>query len=55
MAKNLRENKLAKIKLFFSGVVAPFIVWCLFAIPKVIILLLKGLKAVFDVTSFLFK
>jgi len=55
MAKNLEENKRTKIKLFFSGVVTPFIVWCLFAVPKVIILLLKGFKAVFDVTSFLFK
>lgn len=55
MAKNLRENKLAKIKLFFSGVVAPFIIWFLFSIPKVIILILKGFKAIFDLTSFLFK
>lgn len=55
MAKNLEENKLAKIKLFFSGVVAPFIVWCLFAIPKVIILILKGFKAILDLTDFLYK
>jgi len=55
MAKNLEENKLAKIKLFFSGVVAPFIVWCLFAIPKVIILILKGVKVVFDLANFLYK
>jgi phosphatidylserine/phosphatidylglycerophosphate/cardiolipin synthase-like enzyme len=55
MAKNLEENKLFKIKLFFSGVLFPFLVWGLFAIGKIMIVSLKGLKLIFGLISFMFK
>ena len=55
MAKNLEESKLFKIKLFFSGVLFPFLVWGLFAIGKIMIVSLKGLKLVLGLISFMFK
>ncbi len=54
-AKNLEENKLAKIKLFFSGVIVPFLAWWLFAVAKVLIVSLKGAKLVFGLINFLYK
>ena len=55
MAKNLEENKLAKIKLFFSGVIVPFLAWWLFAIVKVLMVSLKGAKLVLGLINFLYK
>jgi len=53
--KNIKENRTAKIKVFFTGALIPSILWCLFAIPKVIVVLLKGVKLIFSLVGFLFR
>lgn len=55
LAKNLEENKWFKVKLFFSGVIVPVFVWSLFAIGKIMIVLLKGIKLVLGLVSFMYK
>jgi phosphatidylserine/phosphatidylglycerophosphate/cardiolipin synthase-like enzyme len=55
LAKNLEENKWLKVKLFFSGVLLPFLAWGLFAIVRIMIVSLKGVKLVFSLVNFLYK
>jgi len=53
--KNTKDNQSAKIKVLFTGVLVPFVAWCLFAIPKIIVVLLKSVKLIFSLVSFMFK
>lgn len=53
--KNSTDDFKQKIRIFLTGVIVPILMWCLFMIPKIIMFLLKGIKVIFDLTSFLFK
>ena len=51
LVNNTREDRKIKIRLFFTGVLVPAIVWCLATGLKVITLSLKGVKVLMDLVN----
>jgi len=55
LVKNSQEDVKQKIRIFLTGVALPIAMWFLFAIPRIIVLLLKGMKLTFELISFIYK
>jgi len=55
LVKNSAYDFKQRIQAFLTGVIIPILTWFLFAIPKVIILLLKGFKFIMSLVSFLYR
>jgi phosphatidylserine/phosphatidylglycerophosphate/cardiolipin synthase-like enzyme len=55
LAKNLTYDFKQQIRIFFTDVVIPIVVWCFTAILKVFVFLMKGIKIIFDLISFLYE